>query len=124
MEATMTTEYKDATWASLKDGSWGLRVQAEVTEGEVVKVQTRGGKTTYESVGKIVWVGRNNVTDGSVAYTLATLGPKPEVKKPRAPRKPKASKLPTLEEYAAEIRAEKAADDYVDYEKASDDLPY
>lgn len=112
-----TTEYKNATWASLKDGSWGLRIQAEVTEGEIVKAQTRGGKTTYETVGKIVWVGRSNVTDGSVDYTLASLGPKPEIKKPRAPRKVSKKLL------------QKATDEYIDVATAveiygKDDLPY
>jgi hypothetical protein len=101
----MTTEYKTASWAQLKDGTWGLRLQGETTEGEVVKAQTRGGKISYETVGKIVWVGRNNVTDGSVAYTIATLGPKPEKKKPAKKRAAK----PVVEETSCD---------------SSNDLPY
>jgi hypothetical protein len=113
-------EYKDASWAQLRDGSWGLRIQGEAVEGEVVRTQTRGGKTTYESVGKVV----TQETRGIYTYAIVTVGPKPKVKKPKAASKPRAPKLPTPEEYNAEVRAEKAADDYVDFVKAADDLPY
>jgi hypothetical protein len=101
----MTTEYKTASWAQLKDGTWGLRLQGEATEGEVVKAQTRGGKVSYETVGKIV----TSETRGIYSYTLASLGPKPEIKKPAKKRAPISKKL-----------LQKATNEYIDYATAKD----
>jgi hypothetical protein len=110
----MTTETKTASWASLNDGTWGLRILGEATEGEVVKTQTRGGKTTYETVGKVI----TQTTYNGTVYTLATQGPKPAKKK--APRKRTVN----------QALLQKATDEYIDYGTAEDiygssnDLPY
>jgi hypothetical protein len=121
----MTTEYKTASWAQLKDGTLGLRLQGEATEGEVVKAQTRGGKTTYETVGKIV----STETRGIYSYVIASLGPKPEIKKPAKPRGPRKPKAPKHIDYAtAEDIYGKELDQEAELErlrpKSDDDLPY
>jgi hypothetical protein len=67
-----------ATWTKLRDGNWGLRVEGDVTCGDIVLVTKKNGQKTRESVDDIVWRGNG--------VTLATVGPKP--KKTPAPMKP------------------------------------
>ncbi len=48
-----------ATYAQLKDGSWGLRVEnaAGLAAGSKVKVEKKDGTTKTEIVGKVLWSG-------------------------------------------------------------------
>jgi hypothetical protein len=111
----MAAETKTASWARLNDGTWGLRVQGEAVEGEVVKATTKGGKTTYETMGKII----STYTYNGFAYVLATQGPKPTKVK-------KGSKKRTVNQ----ALLQKATDEHTDYGTAeeiygsSNDLPY
>lgn len=56
-----------ATWALLRDKSWGIRVQGTVTAGSVVTVTKKDGTTSTVTVGRIVWQG-----DGVTLATAAS----------------------------------------------------
>lgn len=45
------------TYAKLKSGEWGLRVQGAASEGAMVTVTKRDGSTKVERIGKVIWRG-------------------------------------------------------------------
>lgn len=50
-----------ATPTKLRNGSWGARTSAPVSEGDVVTITTKSGKSWEARVERVVW------TDGQVA---------------------------------------------------------
>jgi hypothetical protein len=67
-------EIPTATWARLRDGAWGLRVQGEARTGDTVRAVRASGASALVRVGRIVWSGEG--------VTLCTAGD--EVREPRA----------------------------------------
>ncbi len=61
-----------ATPAKLRDGTWGARVQGPVSQGDVVTVTTKAGKTWQAKVTRVVW------TDGAVAVCATASMDRPE----------------------------------------------
>jgi hypothetical protein len=55
-----------ATFAKLKDGSWGVRSEVELTSGSSVTVKKRDGSRSTATVGRLVWAG-----DGAWLYALS-----------------------------------------------------
>jgi len=47
----------NATPCKLRSGEWGARVQGNPTEGTVVTITTRAGKSWDTSVRKVIWKG-------------------------------------------------------------------
>lgn len=47
-----------ATYAKLRDGSWGIRVQGIVASGAVVDVRKKSGETKREIVAAVLWTGQ------------------------------------------------------------------
>jgi hypothetical protein len=72
-------EIPTATWARLRDGAWGLRVQGEARTGDTVRAVRASGASALVRVGRIVWSGEG--------VTLATAGE--EVREPRAEAAPR-----------------------------------
>jgi hypothetical protein len=61
-----------ATYAKLRDGSWGVRVQGGGVEpGETVTVTKKSGETKVERIGRVLWNG-----DGISLCTLAASQPR------------------------------------------------
>lgn len=55
-----------ATFAKLKDGTWGLRVNGpKPTPGTVVQVMTKAGRCEIKTVGTVLWHGA--ARDGKLA---------------------------------------------------------
>lgn len=54
----MATE-TGATWMRLRDGSWGLRGPASMTEGSLVTVTRRDGSSSQERVARVLWRGES-----------------------------------------------------------------
>jgi hypothetical protein len=46
-----------ATYAKLRSGNWGVRVEGEVTPGQVVTVTKKDGSTRTETIDRVVWSG-------------------------------------------------------------------
>lgn len=51
------TKVATATPTKLRNGSWGARVQGNVREGDVVMVQTKGGKSWEARIERVLWTG-------------------------------------------------------------------
>lgn len=45
------------TYTKLRDGSWGLRVQGQATDGQQVVVAKKDGARKVETVGRVLWRG-------------------------------------------------------------------
>jgi hypothetical protein len=59
-----------ASYTQLKDGSWGLRVKSSVlVEGQTIVVSKKDGSSKNETVGKILWTGKDKFTGDNVALT-------------------------------------------------------
>lgn len=47
--------------AKLKDGTWGAHVNSPDAKcGDVVQIETRGGKQWTETVERVIWTGRDS----------------------------------------------------------------
>lgn len=46
-----------ASYAKLRDGSWGIRVQGAAAPGETITVTKRSGETKQETVARVLWSG-------------------------------------------------------------------
>ena len=46
-----------ASYAKLKSGDWGIRVQGNVKAGQTITVRKKDGTTKQETVVKVVWSG-------------------------------------------------------------------
>lgn len=46
-----------ATPTKLRNGEWGARTVRKITDGEIIEIRTRGGKTWQARVVKVVWSG-------------------------------------------------------------------
>lgn len=46
-----------ASYTKLRDGSWGIRVDGAVTNGQSVTVHTKAGATKTETVRAVLWSG-------------------------------------------------------------------
>ena len=46
-----------ATYAKLKNGDWGVRVQGVTTVGATVQVTKRDGSSKTETIAKVLWSG-------------------------------------------------------------------
>lgn len=96
------------TWNKLRDGSWGLRSEAALTEGESVLVSRKDGSRSKATVGRRVWSG-----NGVWLYGVGT-APKVEVAPKAAPEAPKPIVLDwsvaEAEDAARESAAERAAE--------------
>lgn len=57
-----------ASFAKLRDGSWGLRIAGPAIEGSAVAVTKRDGTVSMETVGRVLWSGQG-VTLATVAAT-------------------------------------------------------
>lgn len=44
-----------ATFAKLRDGSWGLRVVGCCHPGSYVQVTKKSGETTLKQIGRVMW---------------------------------------------------------------------
>ena len=64
--ATTTTK---ATPTKLRSGEWGARVQGKVSEGDVITITTRSGKSWDATVRKVVW------SDGDVSIVATSSAP-------------------------------------------------
>lgn len=58
-----------ATYAKLRDGSWGVRVAGEVMAGALVTVVKKSGETKQERIAKVLFSG-----DGVSICSIATGG--------------------------------------------------
>jgi hypothetical protein len=47
-----------ASFARLRDGSWGLRIVGEAQPGDAVRATRRDGSSSIHIVGEIVWCGQ------------------------------------------------------------------
>lgn len=56
----------NATFAKLRDGSWGLRVKGQVSSGQSVTVTKKSGGSEVKTVGRVLWSG-----DGVSLCTIA-----------------------------------------------------
>ena len=45
------------TWAKLKSGGWGVRVEGAAKAGQQVSATTAAGKTTVVTISQVVWAG-------------------------------------------------------------------
>ena len=54
-----------ATFTRLRTGAWGLRVAGAVNTGDIVRATRRDGRSSLETVGRVVW------SDGNV--TIAAM---------------------------------------------------
>jgi hypothetical protein len=60
---------EDATWAKLRDGSWGVRLTSVGSPGDQVTVRKKSGQTSKVTLGRLIW------TDRSVwLFTVGTGG--------------------------------------------------
>jgi hypothetical protein len=50
-------DYRDATPARLRDGSWGAWVAGTVTAGQSVTITTKSGKSWVATVTRVIWRG-------------------------------------------------------------------
>ena len=57
MSTTTTTASASATYAKLKDGTWGVRCAAGVQPGATVTVTKRSGESKVETVDRVLWTG-------------------------------------------------------------------
>ena len=99
-ELVETRPLNTVTWARLRDGSWGLRSEAVLVEGDIVWVATKDGRRSKVTVGAHVW--------GNHECILYRKG----VDAPKAKKAVKAVKVvaaPVADEVATEIAGEQAA---------------
>jgi hypothetical protein len=65
------------TYAKLRDGSWGVRVQGAAASGDVVVVTKRDGTSKTETIGRVVWTcrasARPTASDGAPEFTLCSI---------------------------------------------------
>lgn len=54
-ELVETRPLNTVTWARLRDGSWGLRSEAVLVEGDIVWVVSKDGRRSKAIVGEHVW---------------------------------------------------------------------
>lgn len=45
------------TYAKLKSGDWGVRIQGTAQEGDCVTVTKKSGETKQETIEKVLWTG-------------------------------------------------------------------
>jgi len=64
---------ENATYAKLRDGSWGLRTAETVKVGDVVLATTKGGAKSRKEIVQVVWVGNG--------IALCVMGNAPKAKK-------------------------------------------
>ena len=66
MTTTAATHLPSASWARLRDGSWGLRIEgAGLRAGDRVRARRKDGSDSIETIGRIAWTGEG-VTVASV----------------------------------------------------------
>ena len=66
MTTTAATHLPSASWARLRDGSWGLRIEgAGLRAGDRVRARRKDGSDSIETIDRIVWTGEG-VTVASV----------------------------------------------------------
>lgn len=96
----MTTQPRNtstpATFARLRDGSWGARVTGPVAVGDVLAVRARSGRVQHAAVAAIVWQGR----DGDDAVALCATKPidAPKANPERAPARDLDNEIRDLRE--------------------------
>lgn len=63
----MTDVTKLARPTKLRDGSWGARVPGEVSPGQRITIESKGGKRWTAIVNRVVWCGDDKYGSGSVS---------------------------------------------------------
>ena len=74
-----------ATPAKLKSGEWGARVMGRASEGDIITVRAKSGKSWEAKVSRVVWTGRDKYGSGDITTMVETCSPNytPAVRDPR-----------------------------------------
>jgi len=71
---TITKTASGATWAKLKDGSWGVRVTSQSGAGQSIQVTKKSGEKSTVMLVQLIWTDNATVWLYSVGAAKTSLG--------------------------------------------------